>query len=64
MSKLQNYLTEKQIIVGGGKQYGQILFLAGGAGSGKGFAASNFMIFSLESSVIVIETDPSGAVII
>jgi hypothetical protein len=26
-----------------GKKYGQIVFLAGGAGSGKGFAASNFM---------------------
>jgi len=41
--KFQNYLTEKQIIVGGGKDYGQIVFLAGGAGSGKGFSASNFM---------------------
>lgn len=41
--QFQNYLTEKQIIVGGGKKYGQIVFLAGGAGSGKGFAASNFM---------------------
>lgn len=41
--RLQEYLTEKQIIVGGGKPYGQIVFLAGGAGSGKGYAASNFM---------------------
>jgi len=41
--KLQQYLTEKQIIVGKGASYGQIVFLAGGAGSGKGFAASNFM---------------------
>jgi dephospho-CoA kinase len=43
MSKLQQYLTEKQIIVGKGASYGQIVFLAGGAGSGKGFAASNFL---------------------
>ena len=28
---------------GQGKRYGQIVFLAGGAGSGKGFAISNFM---------------------
>lgn len=41
--RLQDYLTEKQIIVGGGKRYGQVVFLAGGAGSGKGFAATNFM---------------------
>ena len=27
----------------GGKRYGQIVFLAGGAGSGKGFAIANFM---------------------
>ena len=26
-----------------GKRYGQIVFLAGGAGSGKGFAIKNFM---------------------
>jgi len=36
-------LIEKLIIVGGGKSYGQIIFLAGGAGSGKGFAISNFL---------------------
>lgn len=41
--KLQRYLTEKQIIVGNGQAYGQIVFLAGGAGSGKGFSATNFM---------------------
>lgn len=41
--KLQQYLTEKQIIVGKGASYGQIVFLAGGAGSGKGFAATNFL---------------------
>ena len=33
----------KQLIVGKGATSGQIVFLAGGAGSGKGFAASNFM---------------------
>ena len=31
-------LEEKLIVYGGGKRYGQIVFLAGGAGSGKGFA--------------------------
>lgn len=41
--KFQEYITEKQIIVGNGQKYGQIVFLAGGAGSGKGFSSSNFM---------------------
>ena len=36
-------LLEKQIIIGKGKKYGQIVFMAGGAGSGKGFAVNNFM---------------------
>jgi hypothetical protein len=36
-------LHEKQIVYNGGKAYGQVVFLAGGAGSGKGFAISNFM---------------------
>ena len=36
-------LDEKLIIVGNGKRYGQIMFLAGGAGSGKGFAITNFL---------------------
>ena len=36
-------LQEKQIVYNGGKAYGQVVFLAGGAGSGKGFAISNFM---------------------
>ena len=36
-------LDEKLIIVGKGKRYGQIMFLAGGAGSGKGFAIQNFL---------------------
>jgi len=44
-SDLQTYeqLDEKLIIVGKGKRYGQIMFLAGGAGSGKGFAIKNFI---------------------
>ena len=36
-------LEEKLIVYGGGKRYGQIVFLAGGAGSGKGFASDKFM---------------------
>ena len=44
-SDLQAYeqLDEKLIIVGKGKKYGQIMFIAGGAGSGKGFAITNFL---------------------
>ena len=41
--RLQTYLTEKLIVIGKGQKYGQIVFLAGGAGSGKGFTATNFM---------------------
>ena len=40
----EKYLEEKLIMYNQGKRYGQIVFLAGGAGSGKGFAISNFMI--------------------
>ena len=36
-------LEEKLIIFSGGKNYGQVVFMAGGAGSGKGFAIKNFM---------------------
>lgn len=36
-------LQEKLILHNMGKQYGQIVFLAGGAGSGKGFVIKNFM---------------------
>ena len=36
-------LIEKLIQFNQGRQYGQIVFLAGGAGSGKGFAKSNFL---------------------
>ena len=36
-------LEEKLIVYNGGKKYGQVVFLAGGAGSGKGFASGKFM---------------------
>lgn len=39
----QKYLEEKLIMFHNGARYGQVVFLAGGAGSGKGFAISNFM---------------------
>lgn len=39
----QQYLEEKLIMLNNGRKDGQIVFLAGGAGSGKGFAATNFM---------------------
>lgn len=38
-------LDEKLIMYNQGKRYGQVVFLAGGAGSGKGFAQKNFMEF-------------------
>lgn len=36
-------LNEKLILYSNGANYGQVVFLAGGAGSGKGFAQKNFM---------------------
>ena len=39
-------INEKLIVVGKGKPYGQVVFLAGGAGSGKGFASKNFMEYN------------------
>ena len=36
-------LIEKLIVFNQGRQYGQVVFLAGGAGSGKGFAKGNFL---------------------
>lgn len=42
-STLKKYLEERLVIVGGGKRYGQVIFLAGGSGSGKGFAIDNFI---------------------
>ena len=43
--ELQEYeqLDEKLILYNNGKKYGQIVFLAGGAGSGKGFARKQFI---------------------
>ncbi len=43
MLSFRQYLEEKLILYQNGKKYGQIVFLAGGAGSGKGFAIKNFM---------------------
>ena len=43
MRGFKTFLTEKEIIVGKGAKYGQVIFLAGGAGSGKGFAIKNFL---------------------
>ena len=43
MLSFRQYLEEKLIMYQQGKRYGQIVFLAGGAGSGKGFAIKNFM---------------------
>ena len=43
MISFRQYLEEKIIMYTQGKRYGQIVFLAGGAGSGKGFAIANFM---------------------
>ena len=42
----QELLIERQILFNQGKKYGQIVFMAGGAGSGKGFAQKNFMEIS------------------
>lgn len=39
----EEQLDEKLITYGNRAPYGQIVFLAGGAGSGKGFAGSNFL---------------------
>ena len=43
MNGNQEQIDEKQILFNRGKKYGQAVFLAGGAGSGKGFATKNFM---------------------
>ena len=39
----EDVLNEKLITYGNRKPYGQVVFIAGGAGSGKGFAISNFL---------------------
>jgi hypothetical protein len=41
--QLNRYLEEKALVLGKGENYGQAVILAGGAGSGKSFAVSNFM---------------------
>jgi len=41
--ELRQYLEEKTIVLGNNKPYGQVVLLAGGAGSGKGFTLSNFI---------------------
>lgn len=40
---LKKYLEERLVIAGSGKPYGQVIFLAGGPGSGKSFAVQNFI---------------------
>ena len=40
---VERLLQEKQILFNGGADYNQAVFLAGGAGSGKGFASKRFM---------------------
>ena len=39
----EDTLNEKLITYGNRKPYGQVVFVAGGAGSGKGFAIENFL---------------------
>lgn len=41
--QVMQYLEEKLVVVGKGAKYGQVIFLAGGAGSGKGFAIKNYL---------------------
>ena len=43
MKSFKSFLTEKAIVVGNGARYSQVIFLAGGAGSGKGFAIQYFL---------------------
>ncbi len=43
MKSFNVFLQEKLISPGRGEKYGQVIFLAGGAGSGKSFAVSNFI---------------------
>lgn len=43
LDEARDFLEEKLITYNGGKKYGQVVFLAGGAGSGKGFAIGQFM---------------------
>ena len=50
MKSFKRHLEEKLVIVGQGKRYGQVIFLAGGSGSGKDFAINNF-IHSLDYKI-------------
>lgn len=43
MNEALDLLYEKLVVFGGGAKYGQIVFMSGGAGSGKGFASKTFM---------------------
>lgn len=43
MTESIDLLYEKLVVFGGGAKYGQIVFMSGGAGSGKGFASKAFM---------------------
>lgn len=43
MKSFQQYLQEKLIVINKGAKEGQVVFLAGGAGSGKGFARTHFL---------------------
>jgi hypothetical protein len=43
MNGKQEQIDERLIVFNQGKRYGQAVFLAGGAGSGKGYATKNFM---------------------
>lgn len=43
MNEAVDLLYEKLVVFGGGAKYGQIVFMSGGAGSGKGFASKTFM---------------------
>lgn len=43
--KLQ-VILEKQIVIGSGQNYGQVVIMIGGSGSGKSFAITNFLDFA------------------
>jgi hypothetical protein len=43
VKRFKDFLLEKLIILGKGKREGQLLWLVGGAGSGKGFARTGFI---------------------
>lgn len=43
LAEAREFLEEKLIQYNNGKKYGQVVFIAGGAGSGKGFAIKQFM---------------------